>query len=369
MLIEARHYRNGQAIRAEILNGRITKILPLSASQVVLPFLAPAFFDIQINGANGKSFNSSSLTVSDVHEIVAVCQTHGIGRLLPTLVTNSFEAIEHGLATIARTIREDGQLATAIPGIHVEGPYLSAEDGPRGAHPREHIRTPDTTEFKRWQKAAEGRIRMMTIAPEVEGGIEFISWLTKQEVVVAIGHTNANQEEIAKAVQAGAKTSTHLGNGIGATLPRHQNPIWEQLAKDELMCSVIPDGFHLTPAVLKSIIRVKGLAKMITTCDASSLAGVAPGIYEEWNSQIEVSSNGKVTLKDTPYLAGSGVFTNACIPVLMQQGELNLADAITTATVNPARLMNLPEHHLMIGREGIWMLFDPVEGAAELIAS
>src|SRR5262249_52959558 len=190
--------------------------------------------DLQINGCDGISFNSPKLTVDNVRHVVQVCRRHGIAGLLPTLVTNSFEALAHGFATLARACETDPGVARAVPGFHLEGPYIAAEDGPRGAHPREHVRRPDWDEFRRWQDAAGRRIKLVTLAPEHDGAIEFITKLTAAGVVVAIGHTAASGERLRQAVRAGARLSTHLGNGSHAVLPRHDNYIWQQLADDDL---------------------------------------------------------------------------------------------------------------------------------------
>ena len=191
------------------------------------------------------------------------CREHGIGQFLPTLITSSFDATRHGFVTLERARATDPRLSRWIPGYHLEGPYLSGEDGPRGAHPKEYIRDPDWDEFRRWQDAAGGRIRMVTIAPERAGAISFIEKLAASGVVVAIGHTAATGEQIRDAVRAGARTSTHLGNGSHTLLPRHDNYIWEQLANDDLWASIITDGHHLPPAVVKCIVRAKGVARTL----------------------------------------------------------------------------------------------------------
>src|SRR5262249_8138444 len=157
-----------------------------------------------------------------------------------------------------RALDSDADLAAAVPGLHVEGPYLSPEDGPRGAHPLEHIRPPDWDEFQRFLEAAGGRIRLLTLAPEAEAALPFIERLPAAGIVVAIGHTGADPETIHAAVRAGARLSTHLGNGAHSMIRRHPNYIWEQLACDDLTASVIADGHHLPASVLKCFARVKG---------------------------------------------------------------------------------------------------------------
>jgi N-acetylglucosamine-6-phosphate deacetylase len=352
----ARHYRTGAPVEVAVESGRVARIEP--SAQNPARWVAPALFDPQINGCNGISFNSPNLTRDGVRTVVTECKAHGIGGFCPTLVTNSFDSLVHGFRTLARAIEADAELARRMPCFHLEGPYLSGEDGPRGAHPKEHARDPDWDEFRRLQDAAGGRIRMVTLAPERTGALAFIEQLTASGVVVAIGHTAASGAQIRAAVRAGARTSTHIGNGCHAVLPRHDNYIWEQLACDELWMSVIPDGHHLPPAVLKSVIRAKGIARTLITCDASSLAGCAPGRYREWGTDIDVLPNGKIVVAGTPFLAGSGHFTDVCIGELVRSAGVSLSDALEMAGARPRALLGLPPVELAVGAPADLMLFD-----------
>ena len=360
MLLRGRHYATGELVDVRCENNCIASIGPRGVGHAdhEAGWISPALFDLQINGSLGYSFNSSELTVAQVRQVVGVCRAHGICGLLPTLVTNSFEALKHGFTMLRQAREQDSVIADAVPGYHLEGPYLSAEDGPRGAHPQSFIRPPDWDEFARWQEAADGLIRLVTLAPEHDNAIAFIGRLTKSGVVVAIGHTAASGGRIREAIEHGARLSTHLGNGSHALLPRHDNYIWEQLAADELWASMIPDGYHLPPAVLKCIVRVKTPARSIITCDASSLAGLPPGRYAQWGAEHEILPGGKIVLCDTPFLAGSGVFTDTCIAKMVSMTGVSLADAIDMASARPRELLGLPVAQLKVGDPARLMLFD-----------
>jgi N-acetylglucosamine-6-phosphate deacetylase len=360
MPLHAKHYATGRAIAITVEGGRIASIA--DSDQRPEQWVAPAFFDPQINGCLGIAFASPSLTPEQVRTVADTCGAHGIGAFLPTLITASFEAFRHGFATLSKAIDTDAELARRIPGFHLEGPYLSGEDGPRGAHPKEHIRDPNWDEFQRLQEAAGGRIRMVTIAPERTGALSFIEKLAAAGVVVAIGHTAATGQQIRDAVQAGAKTSTHLGNGCHAVLPRHENYIWEQLANDDLWMSIIADGHHLPPAVVKCLVRAKGVSRTLLTCDASSLAGMPAGKYREWGADLEVLPSGKVVVAGTPFLAGSGHFTDRCIGNLVNFADVTLADAVDMATVRPRQLLGLPVHTLEAGQPADVVVFEWEEG-------
>ena len=356
MTLHARHYATGEPLVLTTANGRITAIAPSAENPT--RWVAPAFFDPQINGALGIGFNSIDLTADQIRTVADECRRYGIGAFCPTLITTSDAAFRHGFATLARAADADPDLARRIPCFHLEGPYLSGEDGPRGAHPREHARDPDWDEFRHWQDAAGGRIRMVTVAPERTGALPFIEKLTASGVVVALGHTAANGEQIRAAVKAGAKTSTHLGNGAHAVLPRHPNYIWEQLAEDGLWASIIPDGHHLPPSVVRCIVRAKGIERTLITCDASSLAGLPPGRYRAWCTDLEVLPGGKIVVAGTPYLAGSGLFTDTCVGNVAKVPGVSLKDAIEMATVRPRQLLGLPVPTLDVGQPAEFVVFD-----------
>ena len=345
MPTDGRHHATGSPVRVTTAGGVITSVEP-TPDRPGLPTLAPAFFDPQINGALGVSFNAPDLTPDGVREVVARCRRHGIAAFAPTLVTGPFAALRHGFATLARL----ADLATVMPVFHLEGPYISPEDGPRGAHPRDHVRPPDADEFDRWQDAAGGRIRLVTLAPEVPGALAFIEHLRRGNVVVALGHTAATAGQIRDAVSAGATVSTHLGNGCHAVMLRHDNVLWPQLADDRLTAGVIADGDHLPADVFECVRRVKTVGRMFVTCDASPLAGLPPGTYSQWGRDFEVTPAGKVVVPGTPYLAGSGHFTDHCFETLVNRFGVSVPDALLLTTVTARRVLGLPVPTLDVGQ-------------------
>jgi N-acetylglucosamine-6-phosphate deacetylase len=363
MRLRARHYATGELLDVVTGGGRVVALEPPAGEpDLSAGWVAPALFDLQINGCDGHSFNSERLTADAIRHVVAVCRRHGLGALCPTLVTGSFEALAHGLDTLRRARDLDADLARSVPAIHLEGPYISAEDGPRGAHPLRHVRPPDWDEFRRLQDAAGGLIRLLTLAPEHDGALPFIERLTGAGVVVALGHTAATGERIRDAVRAGARLSTHLGNGSHAVLPRHPNYVWEQLADDGLWASVICDGHHLPPSVVRCVVRVKTPARTVLTCDASSLAGLPPGRYREWDQDFEVHPAGKVVVPGTSYLAGSWAFTDVCVGNVIRFAGVSLADAVDMAGARPRQLLGLPPRRLEPGQPAELVLFDWQQG-------
>lgn len=347
--------------------GRIAALEPISAEELPSPdlYIAPAFFDLQINGHHGRWFGDPGLTVDQVLEVLEAHFAHGVTRLCPTVITGSFEAIRDGLATIRAACERERWADRMVAGCHVEGPYISPEDGPRGAHPKVHVRGCDVGEFEQWQAASGNRIRLITLAPEAPGAAEFTRAVTAAGVRVSIGHTAASTEQIAAVVDAGATLSTHLGNGAAGMLRRHPNPIWDQLAEDRLSASLIADGHHLPPSVLKVMLRAKGWERVILTCDASGLAGLPPGVYDYHGAAFEVLADGPIVIAgQRQYLAGSGQLTDVCVGNAVRLGGVSLGAACDMAGLHPARLLGVETIPLEAGARADLVAFDwrPADG-------
>lgn len=366
MRLRARHYRTAQPLDIVCEHGKITRVESATnqPADAEAQWVAPAFCDVQINGCDGISFNAETLTHAQIRHVVDTCRKHGIAQLCPTLVTGSHDALAHGFRTLHSACAEEADLKRAIVGIHLEGPYISPEDGPRGAHPKQHVRSPDWDEFCRFQDAAHGMIRMLTIAPETPGAIGVIEKVAQSGVIVALGHTAASGACIREAVKAGARISTHLGNGSHAMLPRHDNYLWEQLANDQLWASIIADGHHLPDPVMRCIIRVKTPSRLILTCDASPLAGSPVGMYPQWENAFEVLPIGKIVVAGTPYLAGSWAFTDLCVGKMLELGETTLGDTLDLASNRPRELLGLPPRGMEVGEPAELILFDWSPGQA-----
>jgi N-acetylglucosamine-6-phosphate deacetylase len=356
--IVARRYDTLRPIALEIEGGRISRISP-AANQPNLPFVAPGLVDLQINGFGGIEFNDRELTVEKVRQVALSQDPFGVTSFLATCTTDSHEVLKHAHATIARTIRDLPEVAARIPGIHLEGPFISPEDGPRGAHPKQHVRPPDWDEFGKLQDAAEGRIKLLTISPEYENSLDVIRRVANSGVLVAIGHTKATSDQIKAAVDAGARMSTHLGNGAHPTIRRHPNYIWDQMAEDRLTASLIVDGHHLPPAVVKSMIRAKTADRIVLVSDITSMGGMPPGRYQTGLGELEVLPSGKLVPAGQPdILAGASLPIHACVANVMRFGGVDLATAIDMASRQPAALIGLDHPGLEVGAPANLFLFD-----------
>ncbi len=293
----------------------------------------PGFVDLHVNGFAGVDFNTPGRSAEQLQTALTAMRTTGVTRCLPTLITSSgdrFAACASALAACRDPM---------IAGIHMEGPYISPLDGPRGVHPRADVIPASWEDFERRQDAAGGRISLVTLAPEVPGALRLIERLVEGKIRVAVGHTAAGREQLRAAVSAGATLATHLGNGCAAILPRHDNVIWEQLAADELNASLIVDGYHLPPSVVKVMIRAKGIGRSILVTDATAAAHAPAGRYRLGVQEVEGHAAGRVTLPGQTHLAGSGLTMDTAVANVVRFGAATLEEALTLASVNPARFM------------------------------
>ena len=302
--------------------------------------VAPTLFDIQVNGYGGVDLHGSKVSPGDVERVGKRLAAGGVSYWVPTLTTGSQQHMEQGCRVLGKALR-DRSLARHIPGIHLEGPYISPNDGPRGAHPRQHVRKPSLREFDRCMKAAEEKILYVTVAPEVEGAISFIKGLVKRGVVVSLGHHDANADQIARAVDAGARLSTHLANGMAPRIQRHHNPIWPQLAEDRLTASLIADLEHLPEPVLKAFVRAKGPDRIVLTSDVVYVAGLKPGKHRLAGVPVELKRSGRICLSGTELLAGSSLMLLQGVVNAARVTDLSLEQAFASATTIPARLLGL----------------------------
>ena len=295
----------------------------------------PGLFDLQVNGFGGVDFNAPDITADRVVEAFERMRKTGVTRCLPTLITSSFDRFAASARVLGRVSDP------AIAGIHMEGPYISPEDGARGAHLRAHVARASVEDFKRRQHAAGGRIVLVTLAPEVRGAMPLVEHLVAAGVRVAIGHTAATPQQIGEAIGAGATLATHLGNGCPQMLPRHPNVIWELLAADTMLASVIVDGHHLPPATVKAMIRAKGAGRTILVTDAVAAAGCAPGRYSVGGVDCELGEDGRVALPGTPYLAGSSLTLDRAIANTVLFTGLPIDVVVPMASTIPAAYMGM----------------------------
>lgn len=356
------HTGAGQAI--SFADGLITAIEPADSTDT--QYVSAGLIDLQINGYATFDLNDGTLTPERVVALTELMFSLGTTTYLPTLVTASEVNITNGLRAIRAARDSDPRVAKAIPSVHVEGPFISINDGARGAHPADHVRDADLAEFERWQEASGDLVGLLTLSPHSDQAIELVRHATARGVHVAIGHTDATAEQIHAAAAAGAVLSTHLGNGIAALLPRHPNAIWAQLADDRLTATLIGDSHHLPADTLIAMLRAKGLDRALLVSDVAAPGGLEPGIYQQTiGGQVQLWANGRLGPPGTPYLAGAALPLGDCVARTIGMTGLSLAQVLGLATVNPGRFAG-GRGQLAIGESADLIVFDWQAGDEKL---
>ncbi len=302
--------------------------------------VAPGFIDLQVNGFAGVDFNSPTAPHDEIQRAIVAAFSTGVTRFYPTVITGDPDEMLAALRNLAAA-RESLTDGHAMEAFHVEGPHISPEDGPRGAHPREWVRPPDFAEFQRLQDAAQGHVRLITISPHWPGAPRYIEQITELGVVASIGHTRATPQQIRDAITAGATMSTHIGNGAGSAT-RTEDFIACQLAEPRLAASFIVDYHHLPDEFLHRALAAKGAERSILVTDAAAPALCAPGPYMLGGVAVELRDDDRVTLRGGDRLAGSSLRMDRAIGNVMARAGVNLAHAVTMATTNPARVGRVP---------------------------
>ena len=310
----------------------------------------PGLFDLQVNGYKGVDFSGIELTEQQCIQACRELLNAGTSAFLPTVITGSEEMYKHNLPILARVIRAS-EFEGRLPGLHIEGPFISPLEGFRGAHQAEFIRKPDIDFLKNLIEWSGNTIKLLTIAAELKGADELTRFAVRQGITVSLGHQTAGERDIEKLARAGAVSLTHLGNGIPANLPRHHNPVWAGLANDDLTAIFITDGHHLPPAVIKTFIRTKGVAHCIVVSDASPIAGLQPGSYSTLGNDAVLEENGRLYNPHAGHLVGSSATILQCMNYLAGLNLLTPQQLIEVGFYNPLKLIGVDPASIPISSE------------------
>ena len=360
------HYKDGKPVSLELINGNISDISrPNELIENSSWYLAPGLIDIQINGYMGVDFSGPDLTIEEIKKATKALWRVGVTSYFPTIITSDFSRMKKNF-TILSKAKEDPEIGGSLAGFHLEGPYISPVDGFRGAHLEKYTRKPNWQEFLILQKAAKNNIRLITVAPELDGAIQFIKKLVDSGVIVSLGHHNGSVSQIKDAVSAGARMATHLGNGCANMINRHNNPIWPQLSNDLITPSIIADGFHLNREEIRTFYKTKGADNTILVSDALDLAGLPPGEYIRGERKLLLTPN-VVKFPDINALAGAASPISKCLEVVMDFTNCSLEDAIKMASLNPAKMFFLNDRGLIKkGKRGDIILFTMKEDKIQI---
>lgn len=356
---------SGTTVEVAFDDTRIVSVTDLGLRPAAeLPYVAPGFIDGQVNGYGGLDINGEDISAETVMEITGQLAKTGVTSWIPTIVTAPEESIVHALRVISSAREKDPITRAAIPCVHIEGPFISDQDGPRGVHDSRWIRPLDADEVQRWQRESS-LVGIITVSPHTTDATHQIARIRALGVTVAIGHTHATPEQVSAAVDAGASLSTHLGNGISTTVPRHPNVLWTQLADDRLTVGLIADGHHLPPETLKTMIRAKGAERAYLVSDATALAGMRPGRYETAvGGTVDLSQDGRLSYVGTPLLAGAASDLGSGFRFVLARVGLGVAEALKLVTSTPARVIPATRPglgHLLPGAPADLVLLDSRE--------
>ncbi|MBL8703441.1 MAG: N-acetylglucosamine-6-phosphate deacetylase [Rhodospirillales bacterium] len=302
----------------------------------------PGLVDLQVNGFAGIDFNTPGITAEALdHALQAMAET-GVVACLPTLITAPAGHLADCFADLERAARGSRLAMAMVLGYHLEGPFLSPQDGYRGCHPASAMGAADIVLFDRLNAAAGDRIRLLTVAPEVEGALALIAHARTRGVAVALGHTAADRATIDAAVAAGATLSTHLGNGSPQVMPRNDNVVLSQLGQDGLSASFIADGLHIPPSTLRVYLRAKELKRSVLVTDATAGAAAPPGNYRLGPVPIRALADGSVREAGAPRLAGAARTMDCAVANIAEWLGLPLPEAVRLAHDNPLTVLGLP---------------------------
>lgn len=262
------------------------------------------FVDLQVNGWMGIDFSGPDLSLRNIGRVTRDLVDRGTIAYCPTLITSHYDTYRKNLPLFAEAMR-DPDIGPHLLGLHLEGPFISPKNGARGAHPRRFVKKPSLADFDTFQEWAEGTIRMVTLDPSQPRAPALIRHLHSRNIIVSMGHHLAPIPALEEGLEAGITCATHVGNGIPNTIPRHDNPIWWQLARDGLTGTFITDGHHLPAPFIKVALRAKTIDQFVVVSDASPLAGMPPGEYNVFGMTVQIEPSGRIYAPASGSLVGS----------------------------------------------------------------
>jgi N-acetylglucosamine-6-phosphate deacetylase len=296
--------------------------------------LLNSFFDIQVNGYAGIDFNSPGITADALYHACKKLKKDGVQGILVTIITAETEYMIKCLQRISHLREQENLLKEMIYGFHIEGPFLNKKPGYRGTHNPAWIKNADIELMKKLLEAASGLTRIVTLAPEVDGGFRVTKMLAENNIVVSAGHCDTSLEQLNAAIDNGLSMFTHLGNGCPSELPRHDNIIQRVLSlKDKLWISFISDGLHIPLFILKNYLAVTGYTKVIITTDAMAAASAKPGVYTLGSVKLEVGRDKIVREPGKNNFAGSSI--------TMRESSRLLQDILNISREKIKRLMSV----------------------------
>ena len=315
--------------------------------------VAPGFIDIHIHGGKGRDVMDASYEA--INEIAKFVASHGTTSFVPTTISAPHADLLSAVEAV-KTAMEKGTDGAEVLGVHLEGPYISLEK--RGAHSADSIRRPSLEEFEEIWEASNHAVRIVTLAPEIDGSKPLIKKLQELGVVASIGHSNATYTQAVDAIKQGIRHATHMFNRMSGFDPREPGVVGAVLTHDELTAELICDKIHVHPATMRLLTRVKGSKKVVLVTDAIRAAGMPDGEYALGKQQVIVKDG--IPKTKSGDLAGSTLTMDRAVRNMVKSVRLPLRTAIKMATINPAVAINVDKNKgsLEPGKDADIMIID-----------
>lgn len=333
----------------DINNGKITGILPYGSQPVDIDYgdlrIVPGFLDIHCHGAYG--FDTNDVCEEGLRRWARRLPEEGVTAFLPTTVTQSEAVLTKSLANVSQVMQE-GCEGAEILGVHLEGPFLNPAH--KGAQTEAWLVTPSVEQFLRFQAAASGNIRYVTLAPELDDRLELTHYLVENGIVVSVGHSAATYDQAVMAYAHGVRSVTHVYNGMAPFHHRENGLVGAALRIRSMYGEVICDGQHVTPTALNQFFLSKGPDYAIMISDSLLAKGAPSGSkYLFGGHEIEICPDGSAKLAGTDTLAGSTLKLNEGLRLLVEEALVPFHSALNACTCNPARLLGLDKRKGSIG--------------------
>ena len=362
MIIQSKNvYVSGvfAACQIEVCDGKIVQIYPYGTKEVDADYgedrVIPGMIDVHCHG--GLGFDTNDANVEGLVKWAKGLLQEGITGFCPTTVTQSEEILTNAVANVAKVVKE-GYEGAEILGIHFEGPYLNMKN--KGAQPPEYIVTPNVEQFKKYQEAANGLIKIITMATENDPDFALTRYCAANGVNVSIGHSGATYDDAVLAVLNGANGMTHTYNGMNGLHHREPALVGAAMNLKDTYAEIICDGNHVVWPAIRALITSKGRDYCIMIDDALCAKGCAPGYYELGGNAIEIRANGSAYLQGTNTLAGGTLKFNKGLQNLVEKVMIPIDWAINMCTINQARYLGVDDHKgkIMAGYDADMVVLD-----------
>ena len=298
------------------------------------------YVDLQVNGYAGVDFNADGLTDEAITTMCRRLRADGVACFLPTIITDDIAVMVRRIARIAEVVETNDEVAELVGGIHVEGPFLSPVSGFIGAHPARWACDATVDRVMQLVDAGRGLVRLVTLAPEVDGTAEVTRWLTDQSIVVAAGHSDASIEQLQRAIDAGLQMYTHLGNGCPGLMHRHDNIVQRVLSlAGQISVSFIADGHHVPWFALRNYLRCIADENIVIVTDAISAAGLGPGLHRLAGQVVEVDQDLAAWAEGREHFAGCATTMPQMVQMLESELGIDPGRIDRWTRINPSRVL------------------------------